>query len=180
MLSVLIEPVMMLSLFIFVLTSGSNNIPDIIDYLSNKGISLFTPTYMLTILALFTASIAEMGRVPFDNPETHYELTMIHEGLLLEYSGKELGLMFWSSWTKQLLILSLLANLIIPWQLSSLVFGFLFFLLKLFVLCILIALIETVFAKVRLFRVKDVLITSFVTAVIALVLLVKQNIGGFN
>ncbi|MBI3308001.1 MAG: NADH-quinone oxidoreductase subunit H [Candidatus Melainabacteria bacterium] len=180
MLALLIEPVMLLALFVLVLMSGSTNIPSIINYFSAHPNHLIYPCYLLALFALFTASVAEMGRVPFDNPETHYELTMIHEGLLLEYSGKELGLMFWSSWTKQLLILSLLANLIFPWQISSFIFGFLFFLLKLIVLCILVALIETVFAKVRLFRVKDILITSFVTGVIALILLVKQNVGGFN
>ncbi len=180
MLALLIEPVMLLALFVLVLMSGSTDIPVIVNYFSVHTNYLIYPCYLLALFALFVASVAEMGRVPFDNPETHYELTMIHEGLLLEYSGKELGLMLWSSWTKQLLILSLLANLIIPWQISSFVLGFLVFLLKLIVLCVLIALVETIFAKVRLFRVKDILVTSFVTGIIALVLLVKQNIGGFN
>ena len=180
MLSMLIEPVMLLSLFIFVLISGSTNLPNIINYFSIHSNSLLYPSYLLAICALFVAGIAEMGRVPFDNPETHYELTMIHEGLLLEYSGKELGLMFWSSWTKQLLVLSLLANLIFPFHFDLFVLKFLFLLLKIVFLCILVALIETVFAKVRLFRVKDILITSFVTAIIALVLLVKQTTGWFN
>ena len=180
MLSLLIEPVMLLTLFVFALMSGSTNLPNIINYFSIHSNYLIYPSYLLAIFVLFVAGLAEMGRVPFDNPETHYELTMIHEGLLLEYSGKELGLMFWSSWTKQLLILSLLANLIFPWHIDSFVFRLLFFLLKIIFLCILVTLTETVFAKVRLFRVKDILITSFVTAIIALVLLVKQNIGGFN
>lgn len=180
MLALLIEPVMLLGLFVFSLMSGSTSIPTIINYFLVNTNHLTYPSYLLALFALFIASVAEMGRVPFDNPETHYELTMIHEGLLLEYSGKELGLMFWSNWTKQLLILSLLANLIFPWQFNSYVFVLLFLILKLHVLCLLVAFIETIFAKVRLFRVKDILITSFVTAVIALVLLVKQNVGGFN
>lgn len=180
MLALLIEPVMLLALFVFALMSSSTNIPNIINYFSIHTNYLIYPSSLLAMFALFIACIAEMGRVPFDNPETHYELTMIHEGLLLEYSGKELGLMFWSSWIKQLLMLSLLANLILPWQMSSFVFVVLFFLLKLFLLCVLVAFLETIFAKARLFRVKDILVTSFVTAVIAFVLLVKQNVGGFN
>ena len=180
MLALLIEPVMLLALFILMLMSGSTNIQTMIHYFSSHINCFFYPCYLLALLAIFVASIAEMGRVPFDNPETHYELTMIHEGLLLEYSGKELGLMFWANWIKQFLILSLLANLIFPFQISSYFLGFLFIFIKLIILCILIAFIETIFAKVRLFRVKDILVTSFVTGVIALVLLVKQNIGGFN
>lgn len=184
MLSALIEPVMLLALFVFVLMSGSTNLPNIINYFSNHTSYITYPSYLLAIFALLVAAIAEMGRVPFDNPETHYELTMIHEGLLLEYSGKELGLMFWSSWTKQLIILSLIANLLFPWSfVSSTLFttyayGFLFYLFKLIILCVLVVLIETVFAKVRLFRVKDILLTSFVIAIIALISLVKQSIGG--
>ena len=55
-----------------------------------------------------------MGRIPFDNQETHYELTMVHEGMLLEYSGTPLGLMVWASWLKLLLVLTLMANFIFP------------------------------------------------------------------
>src|SRR6185312_11966537 len=112
------------------------------------GFQLYTPAYLLAMVALFIAALAEMGRVPFDNPETHYELTMIHEGMLLEYSGKPLGLMFWASWTKQLLILSLCANLIFPWGLygwnspTQLTFSFFFYLIKLLILCGAITVVE--------------------------------------
>lgn len=181
MLSILIEPVMLLSLFIFVLTTGSNNISDIIRQLSTKGIGLFTPIYLLTILALFTASLAEMCRIPFDNPETHYELTMIHEGMLLEYSGKHLGLMFLSSSLKQLIIISLLANLIFPWHLSSefsfssILFSILIYITKVLLLSIIIAFIETAISKVRLFKVREILMASFVMSVIALVIAVQKE-----
>ena len=181
MLSVLIEPVMMLSLFIFVLTTGSNNISDIVNQLSTKGIGLFTPIYLLTILALFTASLAEMCRIPFDNPETHYELTMIHEGMLLEYSGKHLGLMILSSSLKQLLIISLIANLIFPWymssefSLSSILFAILIYITKVLLLSIVIAFIETAISKVRLFKVREILMASFVMSIIALVIAVQKE-----
>ncbi len=181
MLSVLIEPVMMLSLFIFVLTTGSNNILDIVSQLSTKGIGLFTPIYLLTILALFTASLAEMCRIPFDNPETHYELTMIHEGMLLEYSGKHLGLMILSSSLKQLLIISLIANLIFPWymssefSLSSILFAILIYITKVLLLSIVIAFIETAISKVRLFKVREILMASFVMSIIALVIAVQKE-----
>ena len=183
MLSVLIEPVMLLSLFVFVLTSGSSNITDIINHLSNKGISLFTPIYFLTILALFTASLAEMCRIPFDNPETHYELTMIHEGMLLEYSGKSLGLMLFASSLKQLLIISLIANLLFPWHMcnnfaiSSILLAISIYIVKVLFLSIIIAFIETAISKVRLFKVREILMASFVISIIALVIAVQKESG---
>lgn len=185
MLALLVEPVLLLALFVLVVISGSMNLSLIVDFISKMGLGLYSPGYILAVIALTVIVTAEMGRVPFDNPETHYELTMIHEGMLLEYSGKQLGLMFLSSWIKQLLVLSLLANIVFPWGLATnfnikqIVFALFFYFVKILFLCVFFAFIETVFAKVRLFRVKDILITSFVTSIIALVLIVKHNSGGF-
>ena len=186
MLAMLIEPVMLLSLFVLVLMTGSTNISNVINWLSNQGISLYTPGYILSVIAILVAGIAEMGRVPFDNPETHYELTMIHEGMLLEYSGKQLGLMFWASWIKQLLIVSLLANFIFPWglassfHLQSIAIALAIYFTKILFVCTIVVLVETMIAKIRLFRVKDILIASFVISIIALVISVQKGIGGFG
>lgn len=183
MLSTLIEPTLLLSLFVIVCLSGSTNLFDIIHHFSAQGMVWMPPSYLLAMIALFIAGMAEMGRVPFDNPETHYELTMIHEGLLLEYSGKLLGLMFWAAWAKQLLILSLIANLLFPWQLpvldtwESVGVAILLYLAKVFILCMIVAFIETIIAKMRLFRVKDILSASFVLAFIALVLTASGQEG---
>lgn len=176
MLASLIEPVMLLSLFVIAIIAGSTNFFAMVQTITSSGFVWFSPSYLIAIISLFTVSIAEMGRVPFDNPETHYELTMIHEGMLLEYSGKPLGLMFWSAWIKQLLVLSLCANLIVPWGLyrwddpMHVALSLLFYMLKLLVLCGAVALVETTIAKVRLFRVKDILGASFVLGLIALIL----------
>ncbi len=184
MLAMLIEPVMLLSLFVLALMAGSTNFQDIISWTSGKNYSLLTPDYVLAVIGILIAGIAEMGRVPFDNPETHYELTMIHEGMLLEYSGKLLGLMFFSGWIKQFIIISLLANLLLPFGCSllcSCIIGkFLIFIVKVFLVCIIVAFVETVIAKVRLFRVKDVLVTSFVVSIIALVINIQRSTGGFG
>lgn len=183
MLSSLIEPVMLLTLFVLVSMAGTSNLFEMTRYLSNGGLIWLSPSYALAISALFIVGIAEMGRVPFDNPETHYELTMIHEGMLLEYSGKPLGTMFWAAWIKQLVILSLIANLLFPWGFpqeltwQAVGLGFLFYLTKLILLCAMVALVETAVAKVRLFRVKDILGATFVLALIALIL-TTQHIGG--
>ena len=181
MLSVLIEPVMLLSLIVLSLLSNSTQIFTIVDSIAKHNLTLPSTGYVLAIIALFIISIAEIGRIPFDNQETHYELTMIHEGMLLEYSGKLLGLMIWSGWLKQLIIISLISNLIFPWgitntfTLSSILTGFIFYIFKVFIFSIFIALIETIIAKVRLFRVKDILITSFVISVLALILIIQES-----
>jgi formate hydrogenlyase subunit 4 len=184
MFSCLIEPVLLLTLFVISLIGQSTNLFDIQTMLGNRGIGVYTPAYVLAIVALFVTVLAETGRVPFDNPETHYELTMIHEGMLLDYSGKPLGLLLWAAWTKQLLMLTLVANCIIPWGLATnwvaLPLAALIYLGKLLLVCFCVVLVETTVAKMRLFRVKDSLGASFIIALIALVFASQYHHGGFK
>lgn len=181
MLAILIEPVLLLSLFVLSLLANSTQILTIINSISFHGLILPSISYVLAIISLLIVSMAEIGRIPFDNQETHYELTMIHEGMLLEYSGKQLGLMIWAGWLKQLIIISLISNLIFPWgitstfTLNSVLTGFIFYACKIVIFSIFIALIETIIAKVRLFRVKDILIASFAISVLALILIVQES-----
>ncbi len=183
MFATLIEPVMLLPLFVFVCMYGTNNICETVNQLASKGVALYTPTYILSIIAIFIASLAEMCRIPFDNQETHYELTMVHEGMLLEYSGKQLGIMFFSGWLKQLIIISLIANLLFPlytmpgFTFASLCFAVIIYLLKVLIVSTFIVFIETIVAKVRLFRVRDILMTSFIMSIIALVISVYKGKG---
>jgi formate hydrogenlyase subunit 4 len=138
---------------------------------------------MVALLSLYVSVVAEMGRVPFDNPETHYELTMIHEAMMLEYSGRLLALLHWAAWTKQLLLLSLLAALLPPYQLPSgldfaqIGISALFYVLKILLLCGLTAIVETTIAKVRIFRNKDLMSGAFVLALLALVLAAQDFSG---
>jgi len=108
-------------------------------------------------------AIAETGRVPVDNPSTHLELTMIHEAMILEYSGRHLALIEWASQLKLMLYGVLIANIFLPWgiaqtqDLHALGVGLLAILGKLAVLTIVLALTETMLAKMRLFRVQEFL-----------------------
>jgi formate hydrogenlyase subunit 4 len=185
LLSSLIEPALLLALLVIGTLVGSTNLETIMAEISQPGAVEYTPAYLLALLSLFIVGIAEMGRVPFDNPETHYELTMIHEGMLLEYSGKPLGLLLWTAWLKQLLILTIIANLILPVGLStdfsgtSLLSGLGIYLAKLAGVCLAVALIETGVAKMRLFRITDYLGASFVIALLALILSIHQTLKGF-
>lgn len=180
MLSTLVEPVMLLSLFVFTLLAGTTDLFNAQWILSNLGLHVYTPAYTLALVALFIAALAETGRIPFDNPETHYELTMIHEGMLLDYSGQPLGLMLWAAWSKQLAIFSLLANLLFPWGLAmqvswdALLPALILYVAKLLAICLLVVFVETTVAKMRLFRVKDILGTSFIISIIALIFAAQQ------
>lgn len=141
-----------------------------------QGTSFFlSPAYFLVFLAMVILILAETGRLPVDNQDTHLELTMIHEGMLLEYSGKRLGLMLWSSWIKQLMWYTLLIDFCLPWGISAGTGGFLTaavgvgaFALKLLVIAMTVAVIEMSYAKIRLFRLPRLLSAALVLSVVAL------------
>jgi len=127
----------------------------------------------MAFASLFIVTLAETGRLPVDNPATHLELTMIHEAMVLEYSGRYLALIEWSAWLKLFIFFSLLANLFVPWGVAvaltplALAISLASLLLKLAVLAAAVALIETHIAKLRLFRVPELLGVSFVLALLA-------------
>ncbi len=140
--------------------------------LANPGLTI-SPGHMLAFAALFIVTLAETGRLPVDNPSTHLELTMIHEAMILEYSGRYLALIEWASWLKLLIFFSLLANLFVPWGLATtltplaLLVALLTLMLKLAVFAVVVAVLETRIAKLRLFRVPELLGVSFVLALLA-------------
>src|SRR5438094_8914374 len=82
-------------------------------------LSAVSPGHLLAFAALFIVMLAETGRLPVDNPATHLELTMIHEAMVLEYSGRYLALVEWASAMKLFLFMTLLANLFVPWGLTE-------------------------------------------------------------
>jgi len=124
--------------------------------------------------ALFIVLLAETGRIPVDNPATHLELTMIHEAMLLEYSGRYLAFMEWGASVKQLVLMTLLANIFFPIGIApdaspvALGLGLLSYGVKLVVLCAAVVVVEITNAKLRLFRVPDLLSAAFVLATLAL------------
>jgi len=167
------EPTIALSIFSLALGAGSTNLSHIaIATLTNPGTAL-SPGHLLAFAALFIVSLAETGRLPVDNPSTHLELTMIHEAMILEYSGRYLALIEWASWLKLTIFFALLANLFIPWGLAltltpaALAIAVVTLILKLAILGVVVAVVETRIAKLRLFRVPELLGMSFVLALLA-------------
>jgi formate hydrogenlyase subunit 4 len=130
---------------------------------------------MLAFAALFIVLIAETGRIPVDNPATHLELTMIHEAMILEYSGPYLALIEWSAWMKQMILMTLLMNVFFPYGLSAdgsagaMLFSVILFVAKLAILAVAVVLVETLNAKLRLFRVPELLAVAFVLSALALI-----------
>src|SRR5947199_6964753 len=112
----LTEPAMILSIFAIALAAGSTNLSTIVHKTALlEGIVTDPSPHLMALAALFIVAIAETGRVPVDNPATHLELTMIHEAMILEYSGRYLALVEWAAGLKLLVFLALLGNLFVPW-----------------------------------------------------------------
>jgi len=155
----------------------STNLFSIVDAVSSLSLSSFTPI-ILAFLGFIIAMLAETARFPFDNPATHLELTMIHEAMILEYSGKRLALMEWASANKFLIFLSLGANLFFPWGLAissgfiSVAAALAVYAAKILIFSLFVAVIESSIAKFRFFRLPDLLFISFILSVIAISLII--------
>ncbi|MCL5045830.1 MAG: NADH-quinone oxidoreductase subunit H [Actinobacteria bacterium] len=180
--SSLVEPALLLSLFVLALTAGSGGLGDIASAVARGGPASLTLPHLLALIGFAIVAIAEMGRIPVDNPDTHLELTMIHEGMLLEFSGKYLGLANWAAWSKQMIILAIIADVFLPWGIAAeltapaLALSALIFAAKMVVLSAIFASVEASFAKMRLFKVPALLSASFALSLLALVF--KYTVGG--
>lgn len=169
------EPAMMLAIFTVAITAGSTNLSQIVLASQGPGWTFLDPAHALAFAAMFIVLLAETGRIPVDNPATHLELTMIHEAMLLEYSGRYLALIEWGASIKQLVLMALLANIFFPVGLAAeptvaaFGLGLIFFVVKLLVLAGAVVLVEFTNAKLRLFRVPDLLSAAFILATLALV-----------
>ena len=167
------EPTIAVAIFSLALGAGSTNLGRIVTQALGHPATAISPGHLLAFAALFIVALAETGRLPIDNPATHLELTMIHEAMILEYSGRYLALIEWAAALKFMIFLTLLANLFVPWGVATdiapvaLAVATLVLLVKLAMLAFLIAVLETRVAKLRLFRVPELLGVSFVLALLA-------------
>ena len=169
----LAEPALMLGLFTSALAAGSLDLGAVVRGALVPG-ALFRPSDILALAGLFVVLIAETGRIPVDNPATHLELTMIHEAMVLEYSGPDLALVEWASALKELLYITLLIDLFVPVGIAttttaaSLAVAVAAWAGKVLVFAVAITLVETTNAKLRLFRVPELVAVSLGLAFIAL------------
>ena len=173
--SAIAEPAMMLAIFTVALAASSTNLSEMAKVAVSQSWKFLAPSQMLAFAALFIVLIAETGRIPVDNPATHLELTMIHEAMILEYSGPYLALIEYGASIKQLVLMTLVVNTFFPfglssdWTLRGLTLGLVFYLIKMLLLACLIVMVETTNAKLRLFRVPELLMVSFIFGALALI-----------
>jgi formate hydrogenlyase subunit 4 len=171
--SSLAEPAMLMAIFTLTMTASTTNLSVAISHVLNEGLVL-RPSFVFALFALILVAIAETGRIPVDNPATHLELTMIHEAMILEYSGRHLALIEWASQLKLMLYGVLIANIFFPWgiaetfSLQALGSGLLVIIGKLAVLALFLAISETLLAKMRLFRVQEFLSFAYLLGLLGL------------
>lgn len=177
MIASLAEPAMLLIAFTVALVAGSTQLSTVADFMNSPEVGLRVSVGM-ALIALVMVAIAENARIPVDNPATHLELTMVHEAMVLEYSGRHLAMIEFASFLKLLLYVSLIACLFAPWGLAppgagawSYALGAAAWLGKLAVAGTLLALFETAIAKMRVFRVPEFLGAALMLGLLATLLM---------
>ncbi len=169
----LAEPALLMVFFCASLISKSTSLTTIVETLAHRELAIY-PSLAFAGVAFTMISLAENARIPVDNPATHLELTMIHEALILEYSGRHLALMEWAASLKLFAYSCIGLALFFPWGVAeanaplALVLAIPALVLKLAIGGAVLALLETVSAKMRIFRVPEFLATAFMLAVIGL------------
>jgi formate hydrogenlyase subunit 4 len=177
MIASLAEPAMIMIVFTLALIAGSTQLSTMAGFLVTPAVGLRV-SLGLALIALVMVAIAENARIPVDNPATHLELTMVHEAMVLEYSGRHLALIELSAALKLLLYVSLIACLFVPWGTAApaadaggLAIGALAYIGKLAGAGALLAVFETSIAKMRVFRVPEFLGAALMLGLLATLLL---------
>lgn len=167
--SSLAEPAACLAIFSISLQFGSTNLS------ASSGMHAISVSSIVAGIVLFLVTIAETSRIPVDNQETHLELTMVHEAMVLEYSGRPLAILEMASYIKQMIWFFLIAQIVFPIaipgmdSLGQTIFWLLWYFTRIIIIAIAIALVEVSVAKMRLFRVADFLGFAFVLGIVAAV-----------
>jgi formate hydrogenlyase subunit 4 len=177
MIATLAEPALLLIVFTLALVVGSTQLSSVAAFVLSSEVGLRV-SLGLALVALLMVALAENGRIPVDNPATHLELTMVHEAMVLEYSGRHLAVLELAGSLRLLLYLSLIGCVFLPWGLApagadagALVLGTALYVAKLAVSAVLLALFETAIAKMRVFRVAEFLGGAVMLGLLATLLL---------
>ncbi|MGO8872329.1 MAG: respiratory chain complex I subunit 1 family protein [Acidimicrobiales bacterium] len=169
------EPALLVSVLALSVPSHSSNLPTIVTRSLAHPVWLASPQRLLALVAFVIVIVAESGRLPVDNPSTHLELTMIHEAMILEYAGPDLALVKLGESMRLALLMALLADLFIPWGIATasgpghLALGLIAVVVKVAVLGVALAALEVFVAKLRLFRVPELMAGAFALSVLAVV-----------
>jgi formate hydrogenlyase subunit 4 len=176
MIAAVAEPALLMLIFCLALIAGTTRLPDIALFVQSPGLGLRI-SLLLASVGFVMLAVAENGRIPIDNPATHLELTMVHEAMVLEYSGRHLALIELASSVKLLLYVSLICAVFLPWGIArpgagieQLLIAIAFYAVKLPVAACGLGLFEVTIAKMRVFRVPQYLGTALMLALLAVLL----------
>ncbi|MEX0796646.1 MAG: NADH-quinone oxidoreductase subunit H [Acidimicrobiia bacterium] len=171
----LAEPAALLAIFAVSLRAGSSSLAAIAETTLLDPTGLASPETLLAFGAVAVVTLAESGRLPIDNPSTHLELTMVHEAMILEYAGPDLGLVEFAAQLRLTLFLTLICTLFLPWGMATTAtaaavgIGVAAWLVKVLALGAAVAILEVSLAKLRLFRVPELLAAAFILSFLAVV-----------
>jgi formate hydrogenlyase subunit 4 len=169
----LAEPAMLMAIFTVSLAANSTSLTQMVRVIGH-GEFILRPSLAFALLAYIMVHLTETGRVPVDNPATHLELTMIHEAMILEYSGRHLALIEWAAMMKLFIFSALGIAVFCPWGIAAsgdpaaMLLGAVLLAVKLAVLGVILVLIETGLAKMRLFRLTEYLGCAFLLATLGM------------
>ena len=169
LISSLVEPSILVSLFTIGLIGKTTSLPAMMQAMQELGFPLMRPAYLLILLAMTAVLVAETSRIPVDDPATHLELTMVHEAMILEYSGRHLALMEYGAAIKQLALITLIVNLLLPHDqlialtgAAGIALSLLVYAVKVLAASLVVAVIETSTVKFRLFSVPNLAALAFI------------------
>lgn len=176
MMSVLIEPALLLSIAAIAVLSGvGTDMGTMSGDIAKMGVAAVCPALILAAASFLITLLAENARIPFDNPTTHLELTMVHEAMILEYSGRSLAMMELSSMMRLTIFMALMGSLFLPWGIAydlepmSLLVSLIVMALKMLTMAFVLALAESVLCKTRLFKTPNLLTASFTLSLLAMI-----------
>jgi formate hydrogenlyase subunit 4 len=177
MIASLAEPAMLMVTFTVALLVRSTSLPHIAEFMVGHAVGIRVSLF-LGLISLVMVAVAENARIPVDNPATHLELTMVHEAMILEYSGRHLALVEVASMVKLLLYISLIAAIFAPWGMDigeagprAIALGLATYAVKLGIGAVLLGVFETSIAKMRVFRLAEFLGGAFLLGLLAAIFL---------
>ncbi|TAN49241.1 MAG: formate hydrogenlyase, partial [Methylococcaceae bacterium] len=178
----LAEPAMLMAVFTLAMSASTTNLSDAIDYVLSNGLVL-RPSFLFALAGLLLVAVAECGRIPIDNPATHLELTMVHEAMILEYSGRYLALIEWAGQLRLMLYGVLIANMFLPWGIAenftpmALAQGAGAIAAKLMGLGVILAVAETLVTKMRLFKIQGFLGFAYMLSLLGMLSHIILEVG---
>lgn len=177
----LAEGGLIFSFLVLAIAAKTTNLSAIAGFMSSASIFYLLPIILAAISFIFCL-LVENSRYPFDNPATHLELTMVHEAMILEYSGKRLALIEWAAYNKLFIFAALAGSLFLPFGLSfgagiiGMLVYLVIFIVKILLIGVLVAVLESVMAKFRFFRLPDLLFTAFILNILAVILIISLRV----